>query len=191
MISMLKLCSDSICQPLEIIFKTCLWNGRFPLVRKKANVVPIHKKGDKQTIENCRSVLLLPIYVKIFERLLKIIYFLKISLGSDPEILASINFFQLIMKYSVLLLWGSKFVVYSLIYPKLLTKYGMMDWLSKCHLEWNDSYFRGLPEQEKVKSRLKWSVFVLGRYSRWCTTRIHCGTFVIFYISQWFIKWYL
>ena len=127
---MLKLCSHSICQPLEMIFKTWLWNSRFPLVRKKANVVHIHKKGDKQTIENFRSVLLLPIYVKIFERLLKIIYFLKISLGSDSEILASINFFQLIMKYSVLLLWGSKFVVYSLIYIQSFWK--SMVWWTNC-----------------------------------------------------------
>ena len=30
-IRMLKLCGDSICKPLELIFKTCLRNGRFPL----------------------------------------------------------------------------------------------------------------------------------------------------------------
>ena len=69
-IRMLKLYGDSICKPLELIFKTCLRNGRFPLERKKANVVPIHKKGDKQTIKNYRPVSLLPICGKIFERLL-------------------------------------------------------------------------------------------------------------------------
>ena len=58
----------------------------------------------------------------------RIIYFLQINLDSDWEILASINFFQLIMKSEVLLIWGSKFVGYFLISPKLLTKYGMMDW---------------------------------------------------------------
>ena len=45
-ICMLKLCGDSICQPLEIIFKTYLGNCRFPLETKKANVVPIYKKGN-------------------------------------------------------------------------------------------------------------------------------------------------
>ena len=69
-IRMLKLCGDSICKPLELIFKMCLRNGRFPLEWKKANVVPIHKKGDKQTIKNYRPVSLLPICGKIFERLL-------------------------------------------------------------------------------------------------------------------------
>ena len=37
---------------------------------KKANVVPIHKKGDKQTLKNYRPVSLLPIWGKIFERLI-------------------------------------------------------------------------------------------------------------------------
>ena len=102
-IPMLKLCGDSICKPLVLIFKTCLRNGRFPLEWKKVNVVPIHNKGDKQTIKNYRPVSLLPICEKIFERLLydtmfDFIYFLQINLDSDWEILASINFFQLIMK---------------------------------------------------------------------------------------------
>ena len=37
---------------------------------KKAYVVPIHKKGDKQTLKDYRPVSLLPICSKIFERLL-------------------------------------------------------------------------------------------------------------------------
>ena len=43
--------------------------GIFPLESKKANIVPIHKKGDKQTVINYRPVSLLPICGKIFERL--------------------------------------------------------------------------------------------------------------------------
>ena len=37
---------------------------------KKANIVPIHKKGDKQTLENYRPVSLLFICGKILERLM-------------------------------------------------------------------------------------------------------------------------
>ena len=37
---------------------------------KKADVVPIHKKGNKQTLKNYRPVSLLPICSKIFERLI-------------------------------------------------------------------------------------------------------------------------
>ena len=44
--------------------------GKFPTEWKKANVVPIHKKGDKQILKNCCSVSLHPICGKIFERLI-------------------------------------------------------------------------------------------------------------------------
>ena len=37
---------------------------------KKANVVPVFKKGDKQLLKNYRPISLLPIIGKIFERLL-------------------------------------------------------------------------------------------------------------------------
>ena len=43
---------------------------KFPSEWKKANVVPVHKKGNKQTLENYRPVSLLPICSKIFERLI-------------------------------------------------------------------------------------------------------------------------
>ena len=69
-ICLLKLCCDAIWKPLEIILKTCLRNVRFPLEWKKANDVPIHTKGNKQTIKNYGPVSLLPICEKIFGRLL-------------------------------------------------------------------------------------------------------------------------
>ena len=43
-IRMLKICGDSILKPLELIFKSCLENGKFPIEWKKANVVLVHKK---------------------------------------------------------------------------------------------------------------------------------------------------
>ena len=62
--------SESICRPLNIIFKTCLNTSKFPLEYKKANVVPIHKKDDKRNIKNYRPESLLPICGKISERLI-------------------------------------------------------------------------------------------------------------------------
>ena len=38
-ICMLKLCGEAIFRPLNIIFKTCLNTGKFPLEWKKGNVV--------------------------------------------------------------------------------------------------------------------------------------------------------
>ena len=67
-IRMIKICSTSICKPLRLIFNHCMDSGIYPCEWKKANVVPIHKKGDKQTLKNYRPVSLLPICGKIFER---------------------------------------------------------------------------------------------------------------------------
>ena len=69
-IRMLKICGSSIYKPLEMIFKQCTETGFFPSEWKKANIVPIHKKGDKQTLENYRPVSLFPICEKILERLM-------------------------------------------------------------------------------------------------------------------------
>ena len=46
------------------------FNGLFPSEWKKGNIVPIHKKGDKQVLKNYRPVSLLPICGKVFERLI-------------------------------------------------------------------------------------------------------------------------
>ena len=43
-IRMLKICGDSIWKPLELIFKSCIENGKVPIEWKKANVVQVHKK---------------------------------------------------------------------------------------------------------------------------------------------------
>ena len=53
-VGMLKICDDSTCRLLNIIFKTCLRTGKFPLEWKKANIVSIGEKGDKQTVVNYR-----------------------------------------------------------------------------------------------------------------------------------------
>ena len=55
-IRMIKLCGNSICKPLSIIFNDCLKKGKFPHDWKKSNVVPVHKKGNKQSLKNYRPV---------------------------------------------------------------------------------------------------------------------------------------
>ena len=51
-IRMLKLCSNSICKPLEFIFNRCLETSTFPNDCKKGNVAPVSKKGDKKILRN-------------------------------------------------------------------------------------------------------------------------------------------
>ena len=69
-IRMIKLYGDSIYKPLEMIFKSCLNQGIFLSERKKANVVPVLKKGDHQCVKSYRLVSLLSVFSKIFERLI-------------------------------------------------------------------------------------------------------------------------
>ena len=60
-IRMVEICDDSICKPSKLIFQSCLISGKFPSEWKKPNVVPIHKKGNKEIIKNYRPISLLPI----------------------------------------------------------------------------------------------------------------------------------
>ena len=65
-IRMLKICSNSIYKPLPLIFRSCIENWKFPFEWRKANVVPVHKKGNKQTLGNYCHVSLLAICGKSF-----------------------------------------------------------------------------------------------------------------------------
>ena len=65
---MIKLCSKSVVKPLSIIFKNCIDTGTFPDIWKRSDIIPVHKKGDKQIVDNYRPVSLLPIFGKILEK---------------------------------------------------------------------------------------------------------------------------
>ena len=67
---MIKVCSESLTVPLKIIFEQSLKEGRFSAIWKKANVVQVHKKEDKNLSKNYRPITLLPIFSKIFERVI-------------------------------------------------------------------------------------------------------------------------
>ena len=56
-IRMLKLCGNAICEPLQLIFNQALVSRSFPCDWKKDYTIPIHKKGDKQTLKNSSSFL--------------------------------------------------------------------------------------------------------------------------------------
>ena len=80
-VPMIKLCADPICLPLQIIFQNIIDTGIFPEQWKEANVTPVHKKKDKQTVSNYRPISLLPLFAKVFERIVfKNLYnFLKLN----------------------------------------------------------------------------------------------------------------
>ena len=68
-VRMLRLSATSISKPRHILFNNSVINECFPNEWKKANIVPVHKKDDKQIIKIYRPVSILPIYSKIFEKL--------------------------------------------------------------------------------------------------------------------------
>ena len=69
-VRMIRLCDTSIVAPLKVIYRNCLEHGVFPQLWKKANIVPVHKKSSKQVIKNYRPISLLPIFGKLFEKLI-------------------------------------------------------------------------------------------------------------------------
>ena len=56
--------------PLKLIFKASIQEGVFPDCWKKANVVPIHKRKSKNLLKNYKPISLLPIFGKIYERII-------------------------------------------------------------------------------------------------------------------------
>ena len=42
----------------------------FPDISKRSNIIPVHKKDDKQLVANYRQISLLPIFGKFFEKII-------------------------------------------------------------------------------------------------------------------------
>ena len=60
-ILMLKICDESICKPLGVIFWSCLQNGKKPMWFLSS------KNQNKQEVKNCRHISLMPVLSEIFE----------------------------------------------------------------------------------------------------------------------------
>ena len=64
------MCGESLALPLKMIFEAALNDGVFPDDWKKGNIVPVHKKDLKTMLINYRPISLLPIFAKIFEKII-------------------------------------------------------------------------------------------------------------------------
>ncbi|MCP4459932.1 MAG: hypothetical protein GY816_18200, partial [Cytophagales bacterium] len=67
----LKNCRLSIAYPLSYIFRISYNLGQIPSEWKLANVVPVHKKGSKTSVENYRPISLTSLVMKIFEKIVR------------------------------------------------------------------------------------------------------------------------
>ena len=63
------MCSEYI--HISNLFNNIYYSGNVPLEWKQANVVPIHKKGDKSDISNYRPISLTSLVAKIMERIIQ------------------------------------------------------------------------------------------------------------------------
>ena len=63
-----KICDIEIVKLLYLIYMKCLETGRFSSSWKKANLLLIHKKENRQLTKNYTPISLLPICGKIFEK---------------------------------------------------------------------------------------------------------------------------
>ena len=68
---LLRECEKEISLPLAMIFSKSLAESKVPLDWKRANVVPIYKKGDKSQAGNYRPVSLTSLACKILESIIK------------------------------------------------------------------------------------------------------------------------
>ena len=69
--TVLKMCAATLAYPLTKIFSLSFNFGQIPSDWKSVNIVPVHKKGDKNNIENYRPISLTSLVMKIMEKIIR------------------------------------------------------------------------------------------------------------------------
>ena len=69
-IRMIKICDKSLLKPLILLFKNSIKYSCYPDIWKRSNIIPVHKKNDKRLVDSYRPISLLPIFGKIFEKIM-------------------------------------------------------------------------------------------------------------------------
>ena len=67
----LKNCAKSLARPLAILFKTSYYTCKIPTDWKSANVVPVFKKGCKNSVCNYRPISLTSLVMKVYEQAIR------------------------------------------------------------------------------------------------------------------------
>ena len=65
---LLRECPDLVSESLTLIFNRSINTGIFPDEWKYAKVIPIHKHGKRNCIENYGPISTIPLVAKVFER---------------------------------------------------------------------------------------------------------------------------
>ena len=74
---------------ISSLINNCMKDGTFPSILKTGKITPVYKKGPKDNLKNYRPVSTLPIFGKIFE---KVIYSRFYKFVTSKNILSSTQF---------------------------------------------------------------------------------------------------
>ena len=69
-IRMIKICDKSLLKPLMLLFENSNKSSCYPHIWKRSNIIPVHKKNDKQLVNNYRLISLLPIFGITFKKII-------------------------------------------------------------------------------------------------------------------------
>ena len=69
-VTILKKCATVLSEHLSEFFNMFMKSGLFPNILKVGKITPIFKKGDPQLFDNYRPISMLPIFGKVFEKLI-------------------------------------------------------------------------------------------------------------------------
>ena len=69
-IRMIQICDRTLIKPLIILFQNSVKHSYYPDIWKRSNIILVHKKSDKQLVENYRPISLLPIFGKFFKKII-------------------------------------------------------------------------------------------------------------------------
>ena len=67
---MIKICDKSLLKPLIILFQNSTKSSHYPDIWKKSNIIPVRKKNDKQLVKNYQPISFLPVFGKLFEKII-------------------------------------------------------------------------------------------------------------------------
>ena len=131
----LKSCEPELCYILDELFNKCLRESCFPDCWKVSSVVPVFKNvGERSTAKNYHPVSLLSVVSKVFEKLVNnriVDHLAKCGLLISSMVLGLLDqlliFSQLYLIEFLGFLTGLGLLkLWHLIYPRLLTEFGML-----------------------------------------------------------------
>ena len=67
---LLRYCPDLLSESLTVIFNCSINIGIFPDEWKYSKVIPIFKHGERRDLNNYRPISIIPVVVKVFERII-------------------------------------------------------------------------------------------------------------------------